>query len=134
MPYTVPQFIEREAKIAGPFTFRQLGFLVGAGMIAIVLFFLLPFFLFIVAALILAGSALALSFVKIEGIPLHTMIKKFSYSLMQPRIYLWQQKIQLHKIIKEIEPKREFPGEATLRVVEKGILNKLSSFLHTKNK
>ncbi|TSC75913.1 MAG: hypothetical protein G01um101430_83 [Parcubacteria group bacterium Gr01-1014_30] len=134
MPYTVPQFIEREAKIAGPFTFRQLGFLVGAGAIATFFFFLLPFFLFLVATLLLAVSALALSFLKIERVPLHTVAKNFFTSLAQPRLYLWKQKAAPPRIIKEARLRPELPGEATLKVVEKGILNKLSSFLHTKAK
>ena len=76
MRFQVPQFINTESKIIGPFTLKQFFWYLGAVIIFVfVKVFLTGMLLFVVAAL-LAGAATALSYAKINEVPL-------------PR-YLWQ--------------------------------------------
>ena len=70
MEFTVPQFIEKEPKIVGPFTFKQFIFIGIAGGLSIFLFFAVSFFIFIILAIILLGGAFSLAFLKIERISL----------------------------------------------------------------
>ena len=65
MQYTVPQFIEHEAKIVWIFTFKQFIFLGIAAAISFMLYFSGNFFLFIVGTILAFGAALAFVFVKI---------------------------------------------------------------------
>ena len=67
MRFTVPQFIEHEAKIIGPLTFKQFIFIGGAGVICFILYFLTPFFIFFIFSIILIGGGVALGFFKING-------------------------------------------------------------------
>lgn len=133
MVYTVPQFIEKEPKIAGPFTFKQLAFVLAAAGLAVLLYFLLPLFLFVLAAIVLGGTALALAFLRVGGISLPSVAKNFFVFLTKPKVYLWEKKTVFPKIIKTKEPpKKELEGESVLKVAQGKLLRKLSAFLETK--
>lgn len=124
MLYTVPQFIEKEPKIAGPFTFKQLVFLLAAAGLAVFFYFVLPRFLFILAAIILGAGALALAFFRVGGIALPVVIKNFFVFLTRPRVYLWKKKQIPPKIIKEPQARQE----------RSSLITSLRSILETKSK
>jgi cytochrome b subunit of formate dehydrogenase len=72
--YPIPQFIESESKIAFFLSFRQFFYLVGAGVICFILYYFLPFTLFIMAAACIFLGAAAIAFITINGVPLLTML------------------------------------------------------------
>ena len=115
MEFTVPQFIEKEAKIVGPFTFKQFVFIGIAGTFCIFLFFTVPFSLFIILAIFLLGGAFALVFLKIEKVPLPVFIKNFFVFLFKPKAYLWKKKGTPSKFLK-----KEKEGEETKTEEAKG--------------
>ena len=65
--YPVPQFIEEEAKMVSFLTVKQFVYFVVAGAILFILYAVLPFSLFIIAAIIVGGAAAVLGFFKIDG-------------------------------------------------------------------
>jgi len=67
MRFQVPQFIEHEAKVIGPFTFRQFIYLGVPGVVAFFLYFLAPFFVFIIAAIFLGAFGFMFALIKIGG-------------------------------------------------------------------
>ena len=70
MRFQVPQFIETETKIIGPFTLKQFLFLAAGGVILfIVQSFASPIISLLVGIPVL-GLAAALAFYKIDGVPL----------------------------------------------------------------
>ena len=90
MQYQVPQFIETEDKVVGPFSIRQFVYVGIAGMISAVFYFLLQTWLFFIVAVILIGGALALSFVKINGRPLMKVgLSAFNF-YWKPQTYVWK--------------------------------------------
>jgi len=56
MEFTVPQFIEKKAKIVGPFTFGQFLFIGIASGICLFLYFVLPLAVFIITSIVLLGG------------------------------------------------------------------------------
>ena len=135
MPYTVPQFIEREPKIVGPFTFKQFVFIGAAAGLSVFFYFALPFYLFLVAAVVLGGGALAMVFLKVAGFPLPVVIKNFFIFLTRSRIYLWKKKALPPKIVKKREPVKEAgKEESVLKPTDRGKLGGLATFLETKTK
>lgn len=90
MEFTVPQFIEKEAKIIGPLTFKQFIFVGVAGGICLLLFFFVPFFLFVIIAILLMGGGAALAFLRVERIPLPAFLKNLLIFFFKPKIYLWK--------------------------------------------
>ena len=135
MEFTVPQFIEKEAKIVGPFTFKQFVFIGTAGGICLILFFILPFSVFIIVAIILLGGAFALALLKIEKTSLPVFIKNFFIFIFKPKVYLWKKKTSPQKFfIKEKveEKKEEIKKKSELKVAKGSRLNELFTHIETK--
>ncbi|MBI2062644.1 MAG: PrgI family protein [Candidatus Yanofskybacteria bacterium] len=88
MRFQVPQFIETETKIVGPFTFKQFLFLaVGAVIIFILQYIISNFTFLIVASLPIAMLFIALAFYQIDGMPLpQYLLTALSY-LTGPKRY-----------------------------------------------
>jgi hypothetical protein len=92
MQFEVPQFIEIEDKIFGPFTWRQFLYLGGGAGMAVVLFLTAPFFVFVMLGLPLGLLAGALSFYPINNRPFSFFIEAIYNYFRRHRLYLWQQK------------------------------------------
>lgn len=89
MQYQVPQFIDTEDKIAGPFTIRQFIYIcVTAGAI-FVLYLVFQSIIFIFFALLVGGAGVGLAFIKVNGQPLSKLaLLGFSF-YWNPQLYLW---------------------------------------------
>ncbi len=141
MEFTVPQ-IGREPKIFGPFSFKQFLFLALAGALVVFLyFFIKSFFFFFLIAVTLIGGTLILTFWKIEGVPLISVMGHFFAFLAQPRIFLWKKKNILPKILTKKKKKKKAKKEveevkkgSVLKITERSNLRKLTVFLETKAK
>ncbi|MGB2762408.1 MAG: PrgI family protein [Minisyncoccales bacterium] len=138
MRFTVPKFIEHEAKIVGPLTFKQFIYVGIAGGISFVLYFTIPLAQCLIAAVILMGGALVLAFVKIEGRSLPTIIKDFFMFSSSPKLYIWKKKGLPPKFLekepfstKTAEGKKEKASNLTITGSK---LGQLSSQLETKTK
>ena len=131
--FVVPKFIEREAKIVGPFTFKQFLYVGAAGAILFLLYFRIPFTYFIMVAIVLLGLALILAFLKIGGIPLPTVLKNCFLQSLSPKLYVWG-KIPLIKKVSKV--KKEIPKEKEeelpLKIAEKSKLKKLITEIETR--
>lgn len=137
MQFTVPQFIEHEPKIFGPFTFRQFVFIGSAGALCFILWFTLgkkSFFLFFLLSLLIVLLFLALAFVKINGKGLPAIIANFLKFSTGPKMYLWRKKEMRIQMIKRAAPAEKMEEEKTpsLKFAEKSRLKKLSTEIETK--
>jgi hypothetical protein len=75
MQFQVPQFIETDTKVVGPFTLKQFLFVAaGAIIIFMMRYIFSSMFLWVVASLPVAALALGLAYYKIDGIPLYRYI------------------------------------------------------------
>lgn len=90
MQFQVPQFIEVEDKIFGPFTFKQFIYMVGGAGTAYVIYKVLPFFVAVLFGLPIIALALALAFYKINGKPFIFMIESFLSYTFSHKLYLWK--------------------------------------------
>ena len=90
MRFTVPQFIEREAKIIGPLTFKQFLYIGSAGLACFMIYFSFSFDIFLMSCFFLGGIAAAFAFLEIDGIPLQKFIWNFFKYNLSPKIYLWK--------------------------------------------
>ena len=134
--FTVPQFIEHEAKIVGPLTFKQFIFIGIAGAICFILYFTVPFFIFILATIFLMLGGFAFAFLKSGGRSLPTVLKNFFTFSLSPKIYLWKKKGGLPpKIIEKAAPPLEEAGGTEVpTAVGKSRLKDLSTQVETKVK
>lgn len=135
MRFTVPQFIEHEAKIVGPLTFKQFLFVGTAGAASLVLYFTAPFYVFLLASLVLGGGAAALAFLKIGGRELPTVFGNSLKFLISPKMYIWRKKETPVTVFKKEEVKKEeVKDELPLKIAEKSRLKKLSTQIEIKTK
>jgi len=92
MQFKVPQFLEIEDKIFGPFTFREFVYLAGGAGLCFTLYKLLGLLLGLIPMLAIAGLSLALTFYKPNNKPLIDMIEAgFKYA-MQDKLYIWKRR------------------------------------------
>jgi hypothetical protein len=90
MQYQVPQFIDTEDKVVGPFSLRQFAYVGVAALVSGVCYFFLQTWLFLIIALVLVGGSLALSFIKINGQPLVKVATAAFYYYWKPQMYVWK--------------------------------------------
>jgi len=135
MRFKVPQFIEYEAKIFGPLTFKQFAVVGSAGLIVLLLFFTIGdnFFLWLLVSGVVIGTALSLVFIKVEGITLITLIGKSIGFFAKPRVYVWKRKAPRPTIIsKKEEVKEEETVKSILKKSDGSRLRRLSSEIEIK--
>jgi len=107
MEFPVPQFIEIEEKILGPLNFRQVIYIVGAAGILFIFYFFLKFWLFIILAIVIMGTACAFAFIKIGGKGLGNFLASVLTYAFAPRFFVWKktEKKELPEKIQLIKPK-----------------------------
>jgi hypothetical protein len=90
MQFKVPQFLDIEDKIFGPFTFSQFVYLAGGAGLCFFLFKLLGFVLGLIPIAIVAGLSLALTFYKPNDKPFIYMLESGFKFLFQDKLYIWK--------------------------------------------
>ena len=90
MQFQVPQFIETEDKIVGPFTLRQFMYVGAAGIGSAILYFTVASWLWFILTVVLLGCAIGVSFVKVEGRPLGNVLFSALDFYWKPQTYIWK--------------------------------------------
>lgn len=93
MRFSVPQFIEIEDKIFGPFTFKQFLYLAGgAGLCFLIFNFTskLSFFLAVFITIPVGGLSLALAFYKVNDKPFINILEAGFKYFTQDKLYIWK--------------------------------------------
>ena len=97
MRYQVPQFIEFESKIIGPFSFRQFAYILGGAGGSYLIFKVLGLFPGILLIVPLLAMSAALAFVKINGRKFVDVLASAFSFFVGGKLYVWK------KIDKPIE-------------------------------
>lgn len=90
MQFQVPQFIDTEDKVVGPFSLRQFIYVGIAGFISAIFYFFVQTWLFVIVAIILLGGAAVIAFIKINGQPLSKIINAAVSYYWNPQTYVWK--------------------------------------------
>lgn len=90
MKFEVPQFVEVEDKVIGPLSWRQFVFLAGGIGASVIMFLLLPLWLFFLVGtpFIILGAGLA--FYQVNNRPLANLLEAITSYFTNARLYLWQ--------------------------------------------
>lgn len=106
MRFQVPQFIDIEDKIFGPFTWKQFLYLAGGAGISYVLYQILPLFFAVILIIPVAGLALALTFIKVNNKPFVSVLESGIKYFFQSKLYIWK-KVKKEIVHKEVEAVKE---------------------------
>jgi hypothetical protein len=92
MQFKVPQFLDIEDKIFGPFTFKEFVYLVGGGGFCFIIYKLLGFLIGTIPILVVGGLSLALVFYRPNKKPFINMIEAGFNYLIQSKLYVWERR------------------------------------------
>jgi PrgI family protein len=93
MMSSVPQFIDIEDKIAGPLTWKQLGWMIAMGAIILFLLAVLDKVLAIILIIPIVLIFVALAFYKPNGIPMSTFIGHGTLFFFRPKVAVWERPV-----------------------------------------
>lgn len=113
--FQVPQFIDIEDKVIGPFTIKQFLWLLSGGAIVFVLWTAFPLGIFILVGAPIAALFLGFAFYQPNGRPMASLVASMMIFLFSPKTYVWRTKTNGHGQIFETE-----------KLVEKRLVEKLS--------
>jgi len=134
MRFQVPQFIEHEAKVIGPFTFRQFLYLGIPGAVAFVLYYLAPFSVFIVTAVFLGAFGFMFAFIKIGGKSLPSILLNFSSFTISPKRYIWRKgkaRVQTAQVQYQQQPTEKQPAKREIKLIQKSKIKDLATRIET---
>ena len=124
MRFEVPQFIEIEDKIFGPFTWKQFIYLGGGVGLGVVIFFTLPFFFFILIGVPIAGLAVLLAFYPVNNRPFSLFLEALVSFYRNTRVYHWRKKSNI--IYRERSSGPEIRSRRAYQLPEASNINSLS--------
>lgn len=114
MRFQVPQFIDIEDKIFGPFTFKQFIYLLGGAGAAYVFYRLLPLIIAVPLIAIVVGLALALTFLKINSRPFADILQSWFFYFFKSKLFIWKQTLKERK--EEKNKKQEVKKEEKIYI------------------
>ncbi len=110
MQFKVPQFLEIEDKIFGPFTFKEFVYLVGGAGLCYILYKLLGLLLGAIPILAVAGLSAALTFYHPNGKPFINLVEAGIKYALQSKLYIWKK-----HMVKVKERQQEIKATAALK-------------------
>ena len=91
MRFEVPQFIEIEDKIFGPFTWRQFVYIAGGGGFGVMLYLMqVPFIFLVLLGGPVIALAMALAFYPINNRPFSIFLESAVSYTLGKKLYLWK--------------------------------------------
>ena len=93
MQFKVPQFIDVEDKLFGPFTFKQFAYLAGGGGIIFVIYKVLPLWIGVFLIIPIAALTGLLVFYKINEKPFIFYLQAGFEYLTSSKLYIWKQRL-----------------------------------------
>lgn len=114
MQFKVPQFLDIEDKIFGPFTFSQFVYLTGGAGLCYVVYKLFGLLLGFIPILIILVFSLALTFYRPNNKPFVNMLESGLKYFAQNKLYIWRRRkkkiIETKKIPDIVMPNEKLTG------------------------
>ncbi|MBI2591727.1 MAG: PrgI family protein [Candidatus Brennerbacteria bacterium] len=127
MQYQIPQYMEAQDSIIGPFTLKQFGYVVLAGIVIFVTYYIIHWVIWLLISFISMGAALAFAFVKIHGRTLDQIAISGIKFMLQPKLYIWQRKLEEKEFI--IEEKKSDAEVVKVKLSGQSLVKNLSEKL-----
>ena|SRR3989338_2591862 len=133
MRFQVPQFIEREARVVGPFTFKQFVYLGVPIAAAFFLYFIAPFFVFLFSTVVFLSFGFLFAFVNVGGRSFPTILLNFLHFSVRPKTYIWKKGEGSLKIAQAAyeEPIQEGIQKPKVKLVKESKIKILATHVET---
>lgn len=90
MQRQVPQYIEVEDKIFGPFTVKQFSYLMGGVGLCVIIWRTVPLYIGVFLMGPAMGVSIALAYFKFNGKPFVETLRSFIAFLFKSKLYVWK--------------------------------------------
>lgn len=130
--FTVPQFIDVEAKIIGPITARQFLIFLSAAVLSFVFYKAFDFALFLTATIVVVLVAGVFAFLKVNGRPFHYFLLNIIQTLKKPGLRVWNHRLNSFEAKEEKEVK--FEETVLNKQLDKAKIAELSLIADTKGR
>ena len=98
MQFQVPQFIDVEDKVVGPFTWKEFVYLAGGAGVCVLAFKIFSsFFIALIVAAPFVAVALMLTFYKVNDRPFINLFQSMISYFLSRKLYIWKQPKQNDK-------------------------------------
>lgn len=101
MRFQVPQFINIEDKIFGPFTAKQFVYLIGGAGLCYLIFKFLPTFIAIIVIVPVAAISISLAVIKVNNKPFIFIVEAAIKYFIGSKLYLWKKETQKSEAVKK---------------------------------
>ena len=116
MQFKVPQFLDIEDKMFGPFTFRQFVYLAGGAGLCFILYKLMGFMWGAIPIIFIAGFSGLLTFYRPNNKPFVNMLESGFKYFTQSKLYIWKRR--KNEILKKESQAAQ--AERTAAILENG--------------
>lgn len=99
--FSVPQFIDVEDKIAGPLTWKQLGWMIGMGAVVMTIFGIFDTSLSVVLSIPVVLIFCALAFYRPNGISMISFLGSALLFLFRPKVSVWERPTMILPTVKK---------------------------------
>ncbi len=113
MQFKVPQFLEVEDKIFGPFTFREFIYLTGGAGLCFMLYKVLGIFWGAIPIIIVAVLSGLLTFYRPNNKPFLDMLESGIKYGLQSKLYIWKQREQKKNFERKEEAQKAIKASMT---------------------
>ena len=100
--FNIPQFIDTEDKVVGPFTAKQIGWMIAAAAILFVCYALFGKTALLILAVPVLGIFGGLAFYRPHGQPLTFFISSVLHFFFNPKMYIWKRMMESKKPAKKV--------------------------------
>ncbi len=126
MRFEVPQFIEIEDKIIGPFTWKQFVYLAGGVGVGVVSYIVFGLIVFLLIGLPLTLLALLLAFYPVNNRPFSIFLESVVNYYKKTKMYYWHKRTDVVYRDRASGDARSASGIQTMPTTGKGGINSLS--------
>lgn len=130
MQYGVPQFIDVEDKIVGPFTAKQTLYLMLGGGFLILIFTFFTMGFFAIAVIFIVPLTLLFAFYKPKGITVAQFLANFAKYYSSNHLYIWRRE-NSGSIFKAVQKKKKASVEVEAKTVTRSKIRELAWVLDT---
>lgn len=107
--FSVPQFIDVEDKIAGPLTWKQLGWMISMGAVLLITFAFFETGFAIMVSIPIVLLFVSLAFYRPNGIPMAAFIGHVTMYIFRPKAAVWE------RPVKKFVPERKEPEKPVMQ-------------------
>ena len=125
MRYQVPQFIEVEDKIIGPFTIKQFVYMAGGAFMSYLIYTYIPIYIAIFLLAVVAPLGPMLAFYKINNKPFIDFLESAFMFYTKKNLYIWK-KEEKKPLEREIEEKNDVASQVFVPRLSESKLKELS--------